>query len=75
MIVLHVFGKICNMKGKFTEIIAYNLAIFLKVVHEEYHRSASCTSFSVGSGLFSLPECFIWTLVIIVLCNFCENRM
>lgn len=50
MIVLHVFGKICNIKGEFTEVIAYKLVIFLKVVHEDYHRSASCASFSVGSG-------------------------
>ena len=49
MIVLHVFGKKCNIKRKLMEIIAYKLAIFLKVAHEDYHRLASYPSFSLGS--------------------------
>lgn len=37
MIVLHVFGKICNIKGKLTEVIAYKLAVILKMAHEDDH--------------------------------------
>ena len=39
-----------RVKGKLTEVIAYKLAIFLKVAHKDYYRLASYTSFSVASG-------------------------
>jgi hypothetical protein len=39
-----------RVKRKLTEVIAYKLVIFVKVVYEHYHRLASWTSLSVGSG-------------------------
>jgi len=70
-IVLHVFGKICNIKGKLTEVIAYKLAVILKMAHEDDHSWPFMSIVNKGQEMCSMLK--IWSQMSHKLINLNHN--